>query len=93
MVCPGLLQPNIVLVSEICMRLFAFNANADPCSEYPDLLKVDAEALIDGLENGRWTSVDLVKVRISKRPAVNLISNVARLIHCGYKKFNLFSMP
>lgn len=45
---------------------FAFNASADACPEYPDLLKVDAEALIDGLENGRWTSVDLVKVRLSK---------------------------
>ena len=45
---------------------FAFNAVADPRIEYPDLLKADAEALIDGLENGRWTSVDLVKVRILK---------------------------
>jgi hypothetical protein len=36
--------------------------HSDNPPKYPDLLHADAEDLVAGLESGRWTSVDLVKV-------------------------------
>jgi hypothetical protein len=39
-----------------------FIVTAAKASHYPDLLDVDAEELVAGLESGAWTSVDLTKV-------------------------------
>lgn len=48
----------ILLAALACFSLVV--SSTETC--YPDLLDVDAEELVAGLESGAWTSVDLTKV-------------------------------